>query len=687
VNALLIDGNSIVNRSFYAIKTLSNKNGVFTNAITGFFSTLLKHRNALNPEYIAVAFDMREPTFRHEKYGGYKAARKGMPDELVSQMPYIKQILSAMGIKYVEIPKYEADDIIGTLSRVFDCDCHIATGDRDAFQLITDRVTVRLASNKDEIIYTPEKIREVYGITPAQMLEVKALMGDSSDSIPGVAGIGEKTALSLIQKFGNIDYIYENLSSLDVSASVKSKLEKDREMCFLSRELGTIALDAPVSQNTDDYRIGKGDNDELAKILSELEMRSFLKKIGVQPVIAESVPEAELPLFEKLPEVLRDMEKAGVKIDAGGITRFGRELTANIAGIENKIYDAAGEEFNIASPKQVGEVLFEKLKLPGGKKTKTGYSTGADILEELSDRHEIIPLILEYRELTKLNSTYVQGFLSRVGEDGRIHTTFKDETRTGRLSSAEPNIQNIPVRTERGRVMRRFFIADEGNVLADADYSQIELRVLARLSNDEAMLDAFASGADIHAATAASVFGVPENAVTREMRGAAKAVNFGIIYGMGAFSLSKEIGVPFADAKRYIERYLEKYGGVRDYLEKTVEEARKNGFVRTLTGRIRYIPEIKTAAGERIAKNTPIQGTAADIIKIAMIKVHERLKSELPSAKLILQVHDELIVETPEDTAEAAAALLSAEMTEAGKELGIDLPVDVKTGKSWYETH
>jgi len=695
--ALLIDGNSIVNRAFYALPLLSNKSGVYTNAVAGFFNVLLKHRNALRPDCIAVAFDRREPTFRHAKYDGYKAARKGMPDELACQMPFIKQILELMGIKTVEAVGYEADDIIGTLSRTFGV-CHIATGDRDAFQLITDNVSVRLATNKEDVIYTPEKIREVYGVEPIQMIEVKALMGDSSDSIPGVAGIGEKTALGLIQKFGSVDYIYDNLDKLDITASVRNKLEQGKEQCFLSRELGRIALDAPVSLNIGDYAISEGDvtsSEKLARLLGELEMASLMKKMNIAAVPAE-LPEPEeskSDTDERLVEVLRDMEEVGVKIDVEGLTRFGEELTATCRAAEKRIHEAAGEEFSVASPKQLGEILFGKLGLPGGRKTKTGYSTNAEVLEEIADLHPIVPLITEYRELSKLYSTYVVGYLTKVGTDGRIHTTYKNETRTGRLSSSEPNIQNIPVRTERGRVIRRFITAEKGGVLADADYSQIELRVLARVAEDAAMLTAFAEGKDIHTATAASVFGVPEESVTREMRTAAKAVNFGIVYGMGAFSLSKEIGVSVADAKRYIERYLGKYEGVRDYLDRTVAEAKKTGYVRTLTGRVRRIPEIMSAnkitmaAGERIAKNTPIQGTAADIIKIAMIGVHARLKAELPEAKLILQVHDELIVEAREADSEQAANILRAEMSAAGRRFDMDLPVDVGVGKTWYESH
>ncbi|MDR0196815.1 MAG: DNA polymerase I [Oscillospiraceae bacterium] len=740
---LLIDGNSIVNRSFYAIRLLSNAKGVYTNAITGFFHTLIKQKNALEPDYIAVAFDTRAPTFRHEMYDGYKKRRKGMPDELAAQMPYIKQILGFMGISAVEKAGWEADDIIGTLAKFSEnenVDCFISTGDRDAFQLITEKVSVCLASTKGEIVYTPEKIKEVYGIEPLRMIEVKALMGDSSDDIPGVSGIGEKTAFSLIQKYGSVDYIYENLAVLELSASVKTKLEKGREMCYLSRELGAISVSAPVTLDLNGYRVSEGDRFALSRLLTELETASLMKKLDIAPdysVFTAAIPEKPPPIpegaaFDKelaayilnadaekftpeqlyqmieneglskllteveipLSRILKDMEETGIKIDEGGIRRFGAELAAGIAETQKEIHALAGGEFNISSPKRLGEVLFDKLGLPNAKKTKTGYSTDSDVLEALAGKHPVISLIAEYRALTKLNSTYVQGLLKAVGEDGRIHTTFRQtETRTGRLSSAEPNIQNIPVRTERGRTMRRFFIAENGNVLIDADYSQIELRVLAHISKDENMLAAFEEGADIHAATAASVFGVSESAVTREMRTAAKAVNFGIVYGMGAFTLSKDIGVCVGEANRYIERYLEKYGGVRDYLERTVDEARKTGRVTTVLGRVRRIPEINStnkniqAAGARIAKNTPIQGTAADIIKIAMVRVYNRLKSENRAAKLILQVHDELIVEAPEESRLQAAAVLREEMSAAGGELGIPLIVDVKTGKSWFETH
>jgi DNA polymerase I-like protein with 3'-5' exonuclease and polymerase domains len=682
---LLVDGNSLINRSFYAIRLLSNKKGVYTNAVTGFFNALLRLKSAVAPTHIAIAFDLRAPTLRHKKYDGYKKRRKGMPEELAVQMPYIKEISDAMGIARVELEGYEADDLIGTLSKL-NAQVTIATGDKDSFQLINENVSVALATAKGDVIYTPEKIEEAFGITPAQFIEVKALMGDASDDIPGVAGIGEKTAFSLIQAHNSLDFIYENLDSLDISKGVKSKLENDREMAFLCRELAEIITDAPIDLSLDSYKINAGDPQKLAEILTELEIVSLLKKLDLEPAVTPSVghddpgvPTSIKKLENDLEAVLRDMEKIGVKIDTEGLKRFGEELTPQITEIASQIHEIAGEDFNIASPKQLSAIIFDKLGLPNPKKN----STNAEVLESLAEAHEIIPLILEYRALTKLNSTYVKGLLEHIKEDGRIHTTFKNETSTGRLSSADPNIQNIPVRTERGRILRRFFIADKGKLLVDADYSQIELRVLAHIANDKIMLEAFRNNMDIHSITAEQVFG----AANRETRSAAKAVNFGIVYGMGAFSLAKEISVPVGMAKDYIEKYLSKYSGVRDYLERVVADAKATGYVRTLLGRVRHIPEIQSsnkmivAAGERIAKNTPIQGTAADIIKIAMIRVHNRLKN----AKLILQVHDELIAETPEAFADETAQILQEEMIAAGKELDIDLTVDVGTGKSWYE--
>lgn len=825
---LVIDGNSILNRAFYGIRLLSNKKGMFTNAITGFFNIYLKLLSAFNPDGAAVAFDLKAPTFRHKMYDGYKAGRKGMPEELAMQLPVVKELLKAMGVTVIECEGYEADDILGTLSA--ECEkrgyeCIIATGDRDSFQLVTDKVTVNLASNKEDILYTPEKIMEVYGVEPVQMIEVKALMGDGSDNIPGVAGIGEKTALSLIQKYHSIAEIYENIDTIEVTKSVREKLIKGEESCRMSRELGTICKTAPIDVDPGHYVFGQRDETKLAAMLTDLEMFTLLKKLnigkdavaaaavqaaqvqennddvaeiertvadfivvdkklyrcleGKAEVIAESdyervlsdnspkrtfdlkgmlseicfdinnvvfdstlaayllnVNGAEYNLerlcteysvvcdMENIPDtiyrlncilysrlraeemeklltdieiplsyVLVSMEKQGVAIDKAALEEFGKRLTAEAEDIEQQIYVCAGEAFNISSPKQLGTILFDKLGLPSGKKTKTGYSTNAEVLEGLKDYDPIVELVLNYRTLTKLNSTYAAGLLKVIADDGRIHTTYKQtETRTGRISSAEPNIQNIPVRTELGREFRRFFVAREGYKLVDADYSQIELRLLAHISNDKNMIEAFKSGEDIHTITASQVFNQPVEWVTPELRSSAKAVNFGIVYGIGAFSLSKDINVSVKQADEYIKAYLKKYSGVADYMEKTTSDAKKNGYVTTMFGRRRYVPELSMsnknvqAMGKRIAMNTPIQGTAADIIKLAMVKVYSRLKKELPDAKLILQVHDELIVEAKECDAQKAAQILCEEMENAVT-LSVPLIADAKTGESWYEAH
>ncbi|MBQ8841559.1 MAG: DNA polymerase I [Ruminiclostridium sp.] len=822
---LVIDGNSILNRAFYGIRLLSNKKGMFTNAITGFFNIYLKLLSGFKPDGAAVAFDLKSPTFRHQKYDGYKAGRKGMPEELAVQLQPVKDILRAMGVAVIECEGYEADDILGTLS--YECDkrgyeCIIATGDRDSFQLITEKVSVNLASTKEDIFYTPEKINEVYGVSPLQMIDVKALMGDPSDNIPGVPGIGEKTALSLIQKYHSIDEIYSSVEEIEVTKSVREKLIKGEESCRLSYFLGTISKTAPIDADHAHYTFGERDEARLVAMLTELEMFTLLKKldiskeavasaaqqtaeenisseeidrsvadyIAVEGVLyrcidgkAEIIPESEyknvlsddspkrtfnlkamlsetcfeinnvvfdstlaayllnvnaaeynlerlcteysvvynteniaetlyklncelygrvkgenmMSLFTDieipLSYVLVSMEKYGVEIDREALEGFGKELSEKAEDIEQQIYICAGEAFNISSPKQLGTILFDKLGLPSGKKTKTGYSTNAEVLEGLRGYDPIIELVLDYRTLTKLNSTYAVGLLKVIGEDGRIHTTYKQtETRTGRISSAEPNIQNIPVRTELGREFRRFFVAREGYTLVDADYSQIELRLLAHISDDKAMIEAFKSGEDIHTITAAQVFNQPVEWVTPEMRSSAKAVNFGIVYGIGAFSLSKDIGVSVKQADEYIKSYLSKYSGVAAYMEKTPEDGKKKGYVTTMFGRRRYIPELSAsnktvqALGKRIAMNTPIQGTAADIIKLAMVKVYKRLKDELPEARLILQVHDELIVEAKECDAEKASEILREEMENAVK-LSVPLIADAKTGKSWYEAH
>ncbi|MDR2532176.1 MAG: DNA polymerase I [Oscillospiraceae bacterium] len=798
---LVIDGNSIANRAFYGIRPLSNKAGVPTHASTGFLNIYLKLLRQFKPDAVAVAFDVRKPTFRAEIYPEYKANRKGMPDELAVQLPYIKQLMTALGVTVLECGGYEADDILGTLANAAASEgneCILATGDRDAFQLVNEKVSVNLAKTNDDTIFTPELIQETYGITPAQMLDVKALMGDSSDNIPGVKGIGEKTAFDLIKKYGSVDYIYENLDSLEVSPGVKKKLSEGSELCFLSRRLGLIATDAPVSSVLEDYILRGFDNTELARILTELEMFSFMKKFNIdsskvnvqideKPITENAETEAypdvtiedggvvvydnkvrrELDktatdaflsgdekkrtydlkalwnyafensteiknvvfdaalaayllgvnaseytpeqLYSKLQsenmlgvlndieipltEVLVSMERCGIELDKAGIEGFGEELRRDIDRIQSEIYELANAVFNISSPKQLGEILFDKLSLPHSKKTKTGYSTNADVLEDLADKHPIIPLITEYRALTKLNSTYVAGLLKIVGDDNRIHTTFMQTiTRTGRISSVEPNIQNIPVRTPRGRQMRRFFRAKSGCMLVDADYSQIELRVLAHISDDDIMKRAFAENEDIHTITASQVFGQPPQWITPELRTAAKAVNFGIVYGIGAFSLAKDIGVSVAEANNYIKSYLAKYKGVKAYMDEIISSAKKTGCVATMFGRRRYISEINAsnknveAAGKRIAMNTPIQGTAADIIKIAMIRVYRKIKERGLKARLILQVHDELIAEAPLAEMLEIENLIREEM-EAAAKLSAPLRVDVKSGKTWFDAH
>lgn len=845
---LLIDGNSIMNRAFYGIRLLTNKNGFPTNALTGFLNIYIKLLNEDKPDRIAAAFDLKAPTFRHKMYADYKAGRHAMPDELVKQMPVIKDILRGLGISILEVEGYEADDVIGTLSAAAaaqNTDCVIMTGDRDSFQLINDHVTVRLASNKDDIYYTPDKIKEVFGVTPREMLEVKALQGDSSDNIPGVAGIGEKTALSLIQKYHTIEYIFGHLDELDVTKGVRAKLEAGKDSAEMSRRLGEICLSVPVSTSLDDYKVEGGNRPETAGLLRELQMNTALKKLGLDSVAPQSpsdlsslaaansqqsaessaekkvgavivkdeVPydedavdiigidgeffafqgckpldgdlkgilENDLPkhtdnskalytycikndidlrnvtfdatlaaylldvnaksyeidrlfgeyriaydpsvpnsriiaqtllnktLYEKicengmlkilreieipLSEVLASMEHEGVLLDTAALKAFGEELQPKISDIEKECHKLAGHEFNIASPKQLSAVLFSELGLPAGKKKSTGYSTDSETLEALSDKHPIIAPILEYRKLTKLYNTYVKGLQNAVSEDGRMYTTFKQtETRTGRISSAEPNIQNIPVRTEIGRNFRKFFIAAPGKVLCDADYSQIELRVLASLAHDEVMIKTFLENRDIHAETAESVFRKTEGQDPHELRRKAKAVNFGIVYGIGAFSLAKDINSTVSDAKQYITDYLKHFSGVDRYMNEVTKSAEADGYAVTYFGRRRFIPEIlstnKTvkALGTRIARNTPIQGTAADIIKLAMVRVYNRLKRELPEARLILQVHDELIVEAPEASAQKALSILKEEMQSAA-ELAVPLTVDAKTGKNWYETH
>ena len=834
---LAIDGNSIMNRAFYGIKALSTSKGEYTNALTGFMNIYLKELEAVQPDCAAVAFDLKAPTFRHKSDAAYKANRKGMPHELALQMPLIKEILADLGVKTLECEGFEADDILGTLSEIFGNgdECVILTGDRDSLQLVSESCTVRLATNRETVVYTPDKFREDYGLEPIQLIELKALMGDSSDNISGVKGIGEKTAAALIKEQGSVEQLYENLDSMKLTPPVRKKLESGHEDAVRSKFLATIVKNAPIERDTAAYTFGERKDDELKMLLSRLEMNKLMARLGLtgnaenapQPVKADDLPplqtaeltadnlpngksaftfdgeklcvqsgetvyhtddeqlilkyftaEGEKVCFDgktahrwafehggelrgltfscdlagyllnsqaseytaenlclayrvayradmgefadvcslialaerltqeleaadmtalyndiELPlcETMASMEYYGVDADADGIRAFGDKLNENLGEITDEIYRLAGQEFNISSPKQLGKVLFEDLRLPCKKKTKSGYSTNAEVLESIANKHPIVPMILEYRTLSKLSSTYVDSLLKQIHADGRVHSIFKQtETRTGRISSTEPNMQNIPVRKELGREMRRFFIAREGCLLVDADYSQIELRVLASVCGDENMQQAFLSGSDIHTSTAAQVFGLPEDFVSPEMRSAAKAVNFGIIYGIGPFSLSKDIGVSVAEAKKYIQSYLDNYPKVTEFMNKTVADGEKNGYVSTIFGRRRYIPELSAsnknvqAFGKRAAMNAPIQGAAADIIKLAMVKVYRRLKAELPEVHLILQVHDELILEAPEAQAERAAALLKEEM-EAAVKLAVPLTVDVHTGKSWYD--
>ncbi len=843
---LVLDGNSIVNRAFYGIKTLSTKDGLFTNGIFGFMNILFSLRENYKPDAVAIAFDVHAPTFRHEMYKEYKGNRKGMPEELAQQMPILKDLLKALGYKLLECAGWEADDIIGTLAKnCKDGDfCYIATGDRDSLQLVDDKVNVLLAAPKggktETVVYDTEKIITDKGVEPLKLIEVKALMGDTSDNIPGVSGIGEKTATDLIKKYGSIDYIYENFDNLEFTPSVRTKLANGKESAFISRKLGTISTEAPVELEYSSYIPVKMDASLSKSILTKLEMQKFIDKLGLRDTIIADVDTTDVKAeyvdisadeivdrvkkdsevyficnndfsvayvnfgdritsipFDYLSEILADdsvrkytsdckalysycinkniavrnivfdtllagyllnpnssdysisvladsyrvsvlsdseneyirdcsalreltsklrdiiiengeekllseieiplsevlasMENDGFKVDFAGIHEFGTKLDVKLNSLINEIYGYSEEEFNLNSPKQLGVILFEKLGLPVKKKTKTGYSTNAEVLESLYDAHPIIPAILEYRTIQKLKSTYCDGLLKVVSADGRIHSTFQQtETRTGRLSSTEPNLQNIPVRQELGRELRKFFICEEGNVLIDADYSQIELRVLADIANDENMIAAFNNGDDIHSITASQVFNLPLAMITPVMRSRAKAVNFGIVYGIGAFSLSKDIKVSVYEAKQYIENYLNHYSGVSRYMDDVVIKAKEDGYVSTLFNRRRYLPElsasnaIQRAFGERVARNMPIQGTAADIIKIAMVKVFNRLRDENMKSRLIMQVHDELIIEAPESECEKAMLILKEEMENAVC-MKVSLSVDANVGKSWYD--
>ncbi len=830
---LCIDGNSIINRAFYGIRPLTNKDGLYTHAIYGMINIISSQIQQYQPDAVVAAFDLRTPTFRHKMYDGYKATRKGMPEELAVQMPYAKRVLDAMGITVCSVEGYEADDILGTLSSFGSEDLHvyILTGDRDSLQLINDNVSVLLVSTGETKEYGRDEFREKYGIEPSDYVDAKALMGDSSDNIPGVKGIGEKTAMSLIAQYKNIDALYANIGSAPVGKSVKEKLEAGKESAYMSKTLAAICKTVPLGFTVEELYLKKRDDEALYDLFTELEFSAFIKKFGLGPsdgsacdvkfIKADSAPETKGGLYslyrgdeiyvfdgkngtvvpagtdisgflknndiivhdakaeyyitpdanivfdvsvasyllnagdgdhsvsrlmlkylgasvsdkseesdgavnsqdgricaalyklygklkDKIDEegvrslyydtelplcrVLYEMETAGFRIDTEGLRSFGETLNRRLDAIKERIYMQCGEEFNINSPKQLGHVLFEVLNLPTEKKTKTGYSTNAEVLERLRPASPVIDDILEYRAVTKLIGTYVDGMLAVCDGDGMIHTSFNQTvTATGRLSSKEPNLQNIPIRTELGRELRKFFIprSDE-YVLVDADYSQIELRLLAAISGDENMTEAFRRGTDIHTVTASQVFRTPVESVTPEMRKRAKAVNFGIVYGIGAFSLSQEIHVSKKAAEKYISDYLAAYPGVSAYLDGIKAEAKKKGFVQTLFGRRRYIPELSSskkteqAFGERVAMNSPIQGTAADIIKIAMVNTRNALKQSGLDARLILQVHDELIVEARRQDAEKVRNLLSEQMEGAAK-LPVKLSVEVTDGDTWYD--
>lgn len=860
---LILDSNSILNRAFYGVRYLSAKDGTPTNAIYGFLNILLKLIKEQEPDYICAAFDVKAPTFRHKQYEGYKAQRKPMPEGLAAQMPLAKDVLRAMGVTILEKEGYEADDIIGTVARLCEeseISCFIATGDKDDLQLASDKTKVILTVTKsgynETIIYDDKAVKEKYHVTPTEFIDVKALMGDPSDNIPGVKGVGEKTAMSLIEKHHSIEYIYENIDGIGLKGAMLQKMKDGREMAFMSKELATINRNTPIEFNAEECVFdGFENNGELYEILKRLELNSIIKKLDLsggdnvkenedifkdfsyqvgdknmisgdkvtvvldfdgdnissaavgagnnavvlneQDDIKElleddsiakvmfDVKEAIVKLngridiknisddtaiaaylvdpakneytIEKLaseyfgtviekPEVkqlsllddvetdrseylakcavalgvlnecigdkikengqeklyqevelplvtvLAHLEINGFLVDDNQLKEFADKLGEKIDALTNEIYMLAGEEFNINSPKQLGVILFEKLELKPVKKTKTGYATNADVLEKLRDKHPIVNFIMEYRQLAKLKSTYCDGLTAVVNPNThRIHSVFTQTvTVTGRLSSTEPNLQNIPTRTELGREIRKMFVAKEGYVLVDADYSQIELRVLAHIANDETMINAFRNNEDIHAVTASQVLGIPLEDVTKEQRSSAKAVNFGIVYGIGEFSLAQDLHISVKEAKAYIESYLEKYHGVRNYMESIKEQAKKDGYVKTMLNRIRYIPELKSPNynirqfGERVALNTPIQGTAADIIKLAMVRVDNRLINEGLKSKLILQVHDELIVEAHKDEVDKVKQILSEEM-QGAMELNVPLKVDMSTGHSWYD--
>ncbi len=888
---IVVDGNSIVNRAFYGImgsKMLQTADGTYTNAVYGFLAILFKELDEVKPDYIAVAFDLKAPTARHKMYDGYKANRKGMPEELAAQMPILKDVLRAMNITIIEKEGYEADDVLGTLSRIGEnsgLDVVLLTGDRDSFQLATDKVSIyipRTKAGKTETeIFNRDKVLEVYGVEPKQMIEVKGLQGDTSDNIPGVPGIGEKTALSLVKKYGTIDHLYECVENNtdDLKGKQREKIAENKELAMLSKTLGTINLETPIEKSIDDLKMKEWNKSEVYKIFKELKFNRYIDRFNLKDEIVEDdntepavtmdfekeiigvdkfnelkkkvienkvcyfyvetvedtnsiikkkiksisiyikdenkvydykvsnilelkdifesedvlkcsydlkdiyilCEEAEinpknfmfdiriagyllnsttnqysisdlmneyleidinvddgkqeqLNLFDvqeekeneqiavyaysignlhdvlekdlkengmydlfnniEMPvlEVLADMQYRGMYVDKNELIAYGDELKVKLDELTNKIHELAGEEFNINSTKQLGEVLFEKLKLPVIKKTKNGYSTDVDTLEKLQCEHEIIEYILEYRQLAKLNSTYIEGMIPYINKNtGRIHSYFHQTvTATGRISSTEPNLQNIPTRIEIGKKLRKVFKPAENKIFLDADYSQIELRVLAHVSKDETMVDNFIHDEDIHAQAASRVFGVPLDEVTKELRSKAKAVNFGIVYGISDFGLAGQIHSSRKQAKQYIEQYLEKYNGIKTFMDEAVEDAKKKGYIETMYNRRRYIPELTSKSymvrkfGERVAMNTPIQGTAADIMKIAMINVFRELKNRNLNSKIVLQVHDELLIETDIKEKDEVREILVNNMEHAAKLL-VPLKVEVAEGENWYD--
>ena len=870
---LLIDGNSIMNRAFYGIPDMTTNDGRHTNAIYGFLNIILKVIEEEQATHICVAFDLKKKTFRHEMYEAYKGTRKGMPEELHEQMPRIKEILQAMHIRIVEQEGFEADDLIGTLSKKGEREgfaVTILSGDRDLLQLATDTVLVRIPKTKhgktEVEDYYAKNVVETYGVTPLIFIDMKGLMGDTSDNIPGVPGIGEKTAAKLLAEYGDLDGVYAAVDSMKAS-KMKQNLIENKDLAYLSKTLATIKLDCPIPFEFSEATYNDPFNAEAYTLFEDLELKSFYKRFSVekkeeltfetvlideidgynallaklqkakevsfawitqdgealgvavcmdlehvylirfmmfiteamvadnllalsrdyqvqlacmhvkkllsflnfheedavfdaglaayllQPnqseyeydTLAKVYLDVTLPsdkemlgkeklgyfsfedekvqkwmayqaivpykiksvLREKLKETgmeslydemelpclyaLYEMEKNGIRVDGEALHQYGKKLRTRIEELTAEIHAMAGEEFNINSPKKLGEILFEKLGLKNGKKTKTGYSTSAEVLEKLKNAHPIIPKILEYRQLTKLNSTYAEGLAGYIRADGRIHGKFHQTvTVTGRISSADPNLQNIPTRMPLGREIRKVFIPEEGSVFVDADYSQIELRVLAHMSGDAALIAAYQADEDIHAITASQVFDVPLDQVDSTLRRKAKAVNFGIVYGISSFGLGQDLDISRKEAEGYIEKYFATYGKVKEFLDRTVEDAKKNGYTVTMFGRRRPIPELASSNfmtrsfGERAAMNAPVQGTAADIIKIAMVRVNRRLKEEHLQSKLVLQIHDELIIETKKEEVEIVQKLLVEEMMHAA-ELSVPLLVDANVGNSWYD--